>query len=120
MLFSYYCFLIAVAWANASPNPQSSPSSLAPTVAVPCQNNAIWQEAVANDEKLGNGSTDTRLFYYNIANMQTLEFSSNGSQSDTILQASEQSQALQALKNYAMDYNQPQALTSQGMSQLVY
>lgn len=94
-----------------------SSGGLAPTVAVPCANNAIWQEAITNDLAAGNGSNTNRLFYSTVADMQRLENSSQSYASDPLVSSSTFSETLQSgLQVYPTDFNQAQALETQGNS----
>ncbi|KAL6717441.1 hypothetical protein ACLMJK_005356 [Lecanora helva] len=109
-------FLAFLALVNASPKPQVNISSGLPTPPAfkvspspsPFANAALWQEAVANDAKIG--STDNRSFYAAVAYAQTLENSSNSIIADALEGAETISKALQALNIYPTDFNQEQAL----------
>lgn len=94
-------------------------ADLAPTAMTPCANNAIWQEAIANDLAVGNGSTVNRVIYSLAAEWQRLENSSQSYLSDSIMSSSTFSLALQkGFENYPTDFNRAQALTPQGKSNL--
>jgi len=135
MKSSFYCFLAAFTLTTAKIDPGAlvnevvdttkalttrildSQAGLAPTSLTPCANNAIWQEAIANDMVAGNGSTTNRAFYYLAADWQRLENSSQSYMSDGLMLSSTFSLVLQkAAENYPTDFNQAQALTSQGKS----
>ncbi len=135
MRFSLYCCLAALALVTAKPDPGAlvnelsdttkalatrfldPRADLAPTALTPCANSAIWQEAIANDLAVGNGSTNNRAVYYLAADWQRLENSSRSYYSDGLLSSSTFSTLLQkGFQNYPTDFNQAQALTLQGKS----
>lgn len=84
-------------------------------------NNAFWQEAMAIDLAVGVNSTDSRLGYYILTNLQTCENSTLESSDECkyLTGASYASLALQKAGGaYPADYNQPQAVTPQGKSDI--
>lgn len=94
-------------------------NGLAPTALTPCANNALWQEAIANDLAVGNGSNANRNFYSLVADWQRLENSSQSQKPDGLISSSSFSQALQkGAEAYPTEFNRAQALTSHGKSSL--
>ena len=118
MKSNFFYLLALLALANASPNPQfgvnskipTAPLSKVPPTPLPFANAALWNEAVANDARLGAASTTTQYFYATIAWVQTQENSSNSILTDSLSGARAASQGLQALSLYPTEFNQAQAL----------
>ena len=76
---------------------------------VPFLNNALWQEAVAFDAKLGNNSWENRSFYTLMEFDQGKEYCNNSTSGDPINDASGASQGLQSMQAYPCEFNVPQA-----------
>jgi len=138
MKFSLYLFVATFAQATAKFDPGALPNEvsdarkalvtrvvdqgngLAPTALTPCANNALWQEAVANDLAVGNGSNANRDFYSLVVEWQRLENSSQSYMPDGLISSSTFSQALQkGAEAYPTEFNRAQALTSQSKSSLL-
>lgn len=84
-------------------------------------NNAFWQEAMAIDLAIGVNSTDARAGYYVLAGLQKCENSTleSSEECDYLPGASYASLALQKAGGaYPADYNQPQAVTPHGESDI--